>query len=103
MCEHFLDTLFLPIELEADFEHRTATANISGILTSRGRPLTNEFSGEPFHIALARPSGGIEFTYADLALGTTTVSGGMDMAFSDSYAMFCVHHFDQDGVIRTKR
>ena len=39
MCENFLDTVFLPIELEADFEHRTATAHIPGILTSRGRPL----------------------------------------------------------------
>ena len=102
MCEHFLDTLFLPIELEADFENRTATANIPGVLTSRGRPLINEFSGEPFHVALARPSGSIEFTYADLALGTTTVSGEMAMAFSDSYVMFCVHHFNQDGVIRER-
>jgi hypothetical protein len=102
MCEHFLDTLLLPIELEADFENRTATASIPGVLTSRARPLINEFSGEPFHVALARPSGSIEFTYADLALGTTTVSGGMDMAFSDSFAMLCVHHFNQDGLIRTK-
>jgi hypothetical protein len=100
--EHFLDTLFLPIELEADFESRTATANIPGVLTSRCRPLINKFSGEPFHVALARPSGSIEFTYADLALGTTTVSGEMDMAFSNSYAMFCVHHFNQDGMVRTK-
>lgn len=102
LCEHFLDTLFLPIELEADFENRTATANIPGILTSRARPQINEFTGEPFHVALARPSGSIEFTYADLALGTTTVSGEMDMALSDSFAMFCIHHFNQDGMIRSK-
>jgi hypothetical protein len=102
LCERFLDTLFLPIELEADFDNRTATAKIPGLLSSRGRPPINEFSGEPFHVALARPSGSIEFTYADLALGTTTVSGEMDMAFSDSFAMFCVHHFNQDGIIRTK-
>lgn len=99
-CTEFLDTLFLTIELDADFERRTATAHIPGILTSRGRPLINEFSGEPFHIALARPRGSIEFTYADLALGTTTVTGGMEMSFEDSFVMFCVHHFDQDGLIR---
>jgi hypothetical protein len=102
MCEHFLDTLFLPIELEADFENRTATAKIPGVLTSRASPLINEFSGEPFHVALARPSGSVEFTYAELGLGTTQVSAGMDMAFSDSFAMFCVHHFNQDGLIRAK-
>ena len=100
MCEEFLDTLFLPIDIEADFDARTATAHIPGVLTSRGRPLINEFSGEPFHVALARPRGSIEFTYADLALGTTTVTGGLDMSFEDSFAMFCVHHFDQDGLVR---
>lgn len=102
MCERFLETQFLPIDLDADFEKRTATANIPGILTSRARPLINEFSGEPFHVALARPAGSIEFTHADLALGTTKVSGDMDMAFSDSFAMFCVHHFNQDGMIRAQ-
>ena len=101
MCETFLDTVFLPIQLEADFEHRTATAHIPGILTSKAGPLINEFSEEPFHVALARPSGSIEFTYAELGLGTTTVSGGLDMAYADAYAMWCVLHFNQNGVIRT--
>ena len=99
-CEEFLDTVFLPIDLEADFDQKTATAHIPGILTSRGRPLVNEFSGEPFHVALARPSGGVEFTYAELGLGTTSVTGGLDMAYEDSFAMFCVLHFNQDGLIR---
>ena len=102
MCEHFLDTLFLPIELEADFENRSAIVSIPGVLVSRASPLINEFSGEAFHVALARPTGSIEFTYAELGLGTTTVGAGMDMKFSDSFAMFCVHHFNQDGLIHTK-
>jgi hypothetical protein len=101
-CEASLPTLFLPIEIEANFDDRTATAHIPGVLTSRGRPLINEFSGEPFHVALARPSGSIEFTYADLALGTTTVTGGLDMSFEDTFAMFCIHHFNQDGLIRER-
>ncbi len=100
MCETFLDTVFLPIQLEADFEQRTATAHIPGILTSKAGPLINEFSEEPFHVALARPSGSIEFTDAELGLGTTTVSGGLDMAYEDSFAMFCVLHFNQDGLFR---
>ena len=101
-CEAFLPTLFLPIEIEANFDDRTATAHIPGVLTSRARPLINEFSGEPFYVALARRSGSIEFTYADLALGTTTVTGGLDMSFKDSFAMFCVHHFNQDGMVRER-
>ena len=100
VCTEFLDTLSLPINLDANLEQRTATVSIPGILKSRGRPKVNEFNGEPFHIALARPSGSFEFTYAELGLGTTTVTGEMDMAFEDSYAQFCVHHYNQDGLTR---
>ncbi len=100
-CSESRATLFLPIHLDANVALRTATVNIPGVLQGSGRPLVNKFSGEPFHIALARPSGSIEFTYAELGLGTTTVTGGLDMAFADSFAMFCVLHFNQDGLVRT--
>jgi len=101
-CSKFCETLFLPIDLEADLEARTARVEIPGILTSYGRPKVNEFTGQPFHIALARPSGSFEFTYAELGLGTTSVTGEMDMAFEDSWAHFCVHHFDEDGLVRER-
>ena len=101
-CSEFCATLFLPINLEANFELRTARVDIPGVMKSSGRPMINEFNGQPFHIALARPGDSFEFTYAEIGLGTTTVTGGLDMAFEDSYAMFCVHHFNQDGLIRGK-
>jgi hypothetical protein len=94
--------LFLPIRLEANPELRTAPVDIPGIMRSSGKPIMNEFTGEPFHIALARPSGSFEFTYAEIGLGTTTVTGEMDLAFADSWAHYCVHHFNQDGLIRER-
>src|SRR3990170_1251350 len=81
---------------------RTARVDIPGIMSSSGRPIINEFNGEPFHIALARPSGSFEFTYAEIGRGTTSVTGAMEMAFEDSWAHFCVHHFNQDGLIRER-
>ena len=101
-CSEFCETLFLPIYLEADPELRTAKVEIPGVMTSTGRPITNEFDGKPFHIALARPSGSFEFTYAEIGLGTTSVEGEMEMAFEDSWAHYCVHHFDQDGLVRER-
>ena len=101
-CSEVCETLFLPIHLEAKLELRTATVEIPGIMSSRGKPMINDFNGQPFHIALARPSGSFEFTYAEIGLGTTTVSGDMEMAFEDSWAHFCVHHFDQDGLVRKR-
>src|SRR5689334_12907854 len=43
-----------------------------------------------------------EFTYAEIGQGTTSVTGAMEMAFADSWAHFCVHHLNQDGLIRER-
>ena len=101
-CSEFCETLFLPINLEANFDLKTARVDIPGVLKGSGRPIINKFSGEPFHVALARSSGSIEFTHADIVLGETSVTGDMEMAFEDSFAMFCIHHFNQDGLIRER-
>lgn len=53
-CSKLCDTLYLPIDLEANLEKRTAKVDIPGVMKSKGRPIINEFNGEPFHIALAR-------------------------------------------------
>ena len=102
LCTEFCETLFLPIELEADFENLTATVHIADVMKSSAKPAINEFNGEPFHIALARRKGSFEFTYAELGLGTTSVTGEIEMEFEDTYAQFMVHHFNQDGMIRER-
>jgi hypothetical protein len=101
-CSEFCETLFLPIDLEMDMGLRTARVDIAGVMNSTGRPIINEFNGEPFHIALARPSGSFEFTYAEIGQGTTMVTGNMNMAFEGSWAHYCVHHFNQDGLVRER-
>ncbi len=98
----FFETLFLPIDLEADFKQRTASVEIPGILSSRGKPIINEFNGQPYHVAIARSSGSFEFTYAEIGLGTSEVTGDIEMAYEDSWAHYCVHHFNQDGLVRER-
>jgi hypothetical protein len=100
LCTELLETLFLPINLEVNLELRTANVDIPGVVKSAGRPIINKFNGEPFHIALSRPTGSFEFTYGEIGRGTTAVSGKMEMAFEDSWALFCVHHYNQDGLTR---
>ena len=100
LCTEFFETLFLPINLDVDLEGRTAKVDIPGVVQSTGRPIINKFNGELFHIALARPAGSFEFTYGEIGRGTTSVIGDMEMAFEDSWALFCVHHYNQDGLSR---
>ena len=102
LCTEFFETLFLPITLAVDLEGRTAKVDIPGVLKSAGRPIVNAFNGEPFHIAIARPAGSFEFTYGEIGRGTTTVTGDLAMAFEDSWALFCVHHYNQDGLIPSR-
>lgn len=102
LCTKFFETLYLPIELDLDFKGRSARVEIPGVLQSVGRPIINEFNGEEFHIALARPAGSFEFTYGEIGQGATTVTRDMEMAFENSWAMYCVHHYNQDGLIRSK-
>ena len=102
LCTEFFETLFLPIYLEVDLELRTAMVDIPGVVKSVGRPIINKFNGEPFHIALARPVGSFEFTYGEIGRGTTSVTGALEMSFEDSWALFCVHHYNQDGLVRER-
>jgi len=100
LCTEFFETLFRPIYLDVNLELRTAKVDIPGVVKSNGRPIINKFNSEPFHIALARPTGSFEFTYGEIGRGTTSVTGDLEMAFEDSWALFCVHHYNQDGLIR---
>ena len=102
LCSEFFETLFLPIDLDVNLALRTAKVDIPGVVKSSGRPIINKFNDEPFHIALVRPTGSFEFTYGEIGRGTTSVTGDLEMAFEDSWALFCIHHYNQDGLIRER-
>ena len=98
-CSEVLDPVYAAINYEVDIENRTASLKVPGMIEATGKPIINEFSGEPFHIALSRPSGSFEFTYAEIGAGTATVTDPLAMELDGTYAQFCIHHYDQDGLV----
>jgi hypothetical protein len=100
MCSELLEPLFLPIDFEIDIESRTARFQVPGVIDAKGEPIIDGFSGEPFRIALARPSGSFEFSYAEIGSGTATVTGELPMELNGTYGQFCVHHYNQDGLVQ---
>ena len=98
-CSDFLETLFLPVECEIDITARKARLVVPGLIEAQGVPIIDEFSGEEFHIALARPKGSFEFTYAEIGSGTSSVKGELAMVLEASYGQFCEHNYNQDGLI----
>jgi hypothetical protein len=99
MCNELLETEYRPIEIEVDIPARTALLKVPGLIESSGEPAINVFNGDPFHIAIARPAGSFEYTYAELGLGTSTVTGAMEMQLDASYGQFCTIHFNQEGLV----
>ncbi len=100
LCTEFFETLFLPIHLELDLRQRSAKVDIPGVVKSTGSTIINKFTDEPFQIAITRSAGSFEFTHGEIGRGSTEVTGEMEMAFNDSWALFCVHHYNQNGLIR---
>lgn len=102
LCTEVLEPVYAPINYEIDIENRTASLEVPEVMKATGAPIINEFSGEPFHIALTRPTGSFEFTYAEIGLGTASVTGPMAMELDGSFAQFCIHHYNQDGLVRAE-
>ena len=48
-CSEFCETLFLPIDLDANFELRTARVDIPGVMKSSGKPIINERGNRARH------------------------------------------------------
>lgn len=99
-CSEILDPIYVRIDLDVDIEARTARLEVPGYVTAKGAPIMNEFSGEEFHIGLARPKGSFEFTHAEIGTASSTVTGPLEMKLEESYGQFCVHHYDQDGLVK---
>ena len=100
MCSDVLDPLYKPIEIAVDIAARKALLKVPGVIDASGGPAINAFNGEPFHIAIARTSGSFEYTYAELGLGTATVSSAIEMQLDASYGQFCSIHYNQQGMVR---
>ena len=99
-CSEVLDTLYLSIDYEINLEARTARLKIPDLIDATGAPLINDFDGSEFHIGLARSEGSFEFLHAELGQGSATMSGQLAMELDNSYAQFCVHHYNQDGLVK---
>ena len=94
-----LDTIYAPIEFEADVDKRTARVHVPGVLDARGTPIVDSHSGREFRAGISLPNG-FEYTYAEMGSGTTSARAGLAFELKDSYGQFHELHMNQDGVIR---
>ncbi len=93
------ETLYKPIDLAIDVDARRAKCRIEGVVESTGTPLINPFSGEEARAGIHLPDG-FEYTYAEMGVGNSKITGAIELELKDSYGQFNILHMNQDGVIR---
>lgn len=87
MCDTVHDTLFLPIEFEADIEGRTAKVKVGDVLTSIGRPIQAPHGGGEHRVRIDIP-GGIEFTIAEIGNASTNADAAIKLELKDSFGQW---------------
>jgi len=93
------ETLYLPVDFDADVEARKGHINVPGVMESVGTPIKDPFSDGEFRAQIRLPHG-MEYTVAEMGNGTTKATGAVSFDLTDSYGQFNIIHMNQDGVIR---
>jgi len=93
MCDTLHETLYQPIEYEADINGRTATVKIGDFLSSAGRPIQAPHGGGEHRVRIDIP-GGIEFTIAEIGNASTTADAAIKLNLKDSFGQW---HFLKHG------
>jgi hypothetical protein len=99
MTTTFLPTLARPIDLTFDYDNRTASVHVPGVVEESIGPLRNVVTGDP-HRALIRLPNGLEFSDAEVASGRTKTTGDIPLDFNETHAHFARVHWSGHGPIR---
>ena len=93
MCPTLHDTIYAPIEMDADMEARRAKVRIGDVLTSEGRPIKPPHSDGEHRVRIDMPNG-IEFSIAEVGSASTRSSTAIKLNLKDSYGQW---HFMKHG------
>lgn len=92
------EPVFTPIELEVDVNSRRGRMTIPGHVSMTGEPLRNNVTGVEVRAQIHLPDG-FEYDIADVGSASSTGSGPVPIALSNSYAQFANLHLNSHGVV----
>ncbi len=99
MTTTFLPTLARKIDLAMDYDNRTASVRVPGVVDETVGPLRNAVTGDA-HRALLKLPNGFEFTEAEVASGKTKTTGDIALDFNETHAHFARVNWSTHGVVR---
>ena len=92
------DTLYLPIEMEWDWDGRSGRIVIPGVAEGSFEPIKNPVTGAP-HYALIRLYDGFEFRDAEMASATAKGTGDIQFDYSGRYAFLIDVTSGPEGIV----
>ncbi len=97
VIDTFYDTLFLPIEFEADVEERIGHFSVPGVIEAQGGWIKNPVSGDPHRARIVLPHG---FEYHEAEIGRSTVKTSdsqIALDYTDAHAHFAYLNWTRNG------
>ena len=91
-------TLFAPIEIDVDVDKRTGHIRVPGLVDTQAEPIRNPVTGAEHRARIDMPHG-FEFRLAEVASGTSKVSGDLAMQLTKSHSHLVRLSIGQSGVI----
>jgi hypothetical protein len=85
MCTTVHEPLFKPIEMTINVDGRTAKLRVPGVLETSVEPIKNPVSGLEHRARIDLPFGK-EFSFAEVASGTTSGKGAVRLDFTKKHA-----------------
>ena len=85
MCTTVLEPRVAAIEISIDVEGRSARLRVTDIIETEVEPLKNPVTGAAHRARIDLPNG-LEFRQAEVASGSSKVTGDLPMSFTDSHA-----------------
>jgi hypothetical protein len=99
MSDTVHETLFRPIEFEADLETRIGKVFIPDVVQASAVPIKSPVDGAEHRVRIDIPDG-IEFEFAEMASGSTIATGAISFDHTDSFAQFSKLRHSNNGVYR---
>jgi hypothetical protein len=97
MCPTYHPPLFKPISLEIDFEGRTATLSVPGLIRAIVEPIKNPVTGAAHRARIDLPMGK-EFNLAEVANGTTVAEGTIPLNLTNTHAHLVHNRMSSTGI-----
>ena len=98
----FHDPVFTDIDLSIDVEGRTGRLSVPGYIEMSGRPIRNPVSGAETRAQIVLPDG-FEYEIAEVGSASSRTTGPVEVHIEDKYAQFAHLHFNNQGVVRSRK